>query len=75
MRNPKNAILNYLSRHLGIHEPNAVWLLTLLSVLPVDRFPLMDWNEALSHVAGRNIFCPSYKILVSYLHRLALGVE
>lgn len=75
MAEQQNTILNYLSRRLGVHDPNAVWLLTLLSVLPVDRFPLEDWNEALSHVAGRKIWCPSYKILISYLQRLALDVE
>lgn len=75
MAKKQNAILNYLVHRLGVSKPNAVWLLTLLTILPVDRFPLEDWNEALSIVAKRNIYCPSYKILVSYLQRLALDVE
>ena len=71
----RNVVLDYLARRLGVASPDAVWLLTLASVLPVDRFPLADWNEALSHVAGRRIFCPSHKILISYLQKLALDVE
>ncbi len=71
----ENQIIAYLRNRLGVAKPDLVWLLTLLTVLPIDRFPLNHWNQALSVVAGRNIFCPSYKILISYLHRLALDVE
>ena len=34
-----------------------------------------EWNEALSQAAGRRIFCPSYRTLSDYLHRLVLGVQ
>ena len=52
-----------------------VWLLTLLSVLPVGTYTLEEWNEALSRTAGRKIFCPSYRALFDYLHRMVLGVQ
>lgn len=71
----ENAVLFYLRDRLGVKRPNAIWLLTLLSVLPADRFTLADWNAALSSVAGRNIYCPSYKYLIAYLQRLALEVK
>ena len=51
------------------------WLLTLLSVLPLNTYTLEEWNEALSQAAGRRIFCPSYRTLSDYLHRLVLGVQ
>ncbi len=71
----ENPILFYLRDRLGVKRPNPIWLLTLLSVLPADRFTLADWNAALSGVAGRNIYCPSYKSLISYLQRLVLEVK
>lgn len=70
----ENPILCYLRTRMGVRYPNALWLLTLLSVLPADRFLLCDWNAALSAVAGRNIFCPSYKTLIAYLQRMTLGI-
>ena len=36
---------------------------------------LEEWNEALSQAAGRRVFCPSYRTLSDYLHRLVLGVQ
>ena len=48
---------------------------TLLSVLPLNTYTLEEWNEALSQAAGRRIFCPSYRTLSDYLHRLVLGVQ
>lgn len=72
MRNP---ILAYLRDRLGVQKPDYLWLLTLLSALPLDRFSLSDWNTALSAVAGRNLSFPSYKHLISYLQRLALDVQ
>ena len=71
----ENPILRYLAQKQGVRRPDALWLLTLLSVLPVNRFSLEDWNGALSHVAGRNIYCPSYQRLISYLQQLVLDVE
>lgn len=70
-----NAVLNYLARRLGVGRPDVFWLLTLLTALPAGRFPLSDWNGALSLAAGRRICCPSYRILNSYLQRLALDVK
>ena len=51
------------------------WLRSLLSVLPRNTYTLEEWNEALSQAAGRRIFCPSYRTLSDYLHRLVLGVQ
>lgn len=62
-----------LARLDGRADPE--WLLTLLSVLPLNTYTLEEWNEALSQVAGRRIFCPSYRTLSDYLHRLVLGVQ
>ena len=60
-----------LARLDGRADPE--WLLTLLSVLPLNTYTLEEWNEALSQAAGRRIFCPSYRTLSDYLHRLVLG--
>ena len=46
-----------LARLDGRADPE--WLLTLLSVLPLNTYTLEEWNEALSQAAGRRIFCPS----------------
>ena len=62
-----------LARLDGRADPE--WLLTLLSVLPLNTYTLEEWNEALSQAAGRRIFCPSYRTLSDYLHRLVLGVQ
>lgn len=56
-------------------EADLVWLLTLLSVLPVNTYTLEEWNEALSCVLGRRVFCPSYRTLFDYLHRAVLGLQ
>ena len=45
------------------------------AVLPLNTYTLEEWNEALSQAAGRRIFCPSYRTLSDYLHRLVLGVQ
>lgn len=42
---------------------------------PLNTYTLEEWNEALSQAAGRRIFCPSYRTLSDYLHRLVLGVQ
>ena len=63
----------YGEPHSGPADPE--WLLTLLSVLPLNTYTLEEWNEALSQAAGRRIFCPSYRTLSDYLHRLVLGVQ
>ena len=42
---------------------------------PGVAYTLEEWNEALSQAAGRRIFCPSYRTLSDYLHRLVLGVQ
>ena len=47
----------------------------MVSVLPLNTYTLEEWNEALSQAAGRRIFCPSYRTLSDYLHRLVLGVQ
>ena len=52
-----------------------VWLLTLLSVLPVNTYTLEEWNEALSQALGRRVYCPSYRTLTEYLQRAALGLQ
>lgn len=62
-----------LARLDGRADPE--WLLTLLSVLPLNTYTLEEWNEALSQAAGRRVFCPSYRTLSDYLHRLVLGVQ
>ena len=46
-----------------------------VTAIPDDQFALEEWNEALSQAAGRRIFCPSYRTLSDYLHRLVLGVQ
>lgn len=56
-------------------ESDLVWLLTLLSVLPVNTYTLEEWNEALSRTLGRQVFCPSYRTLFDYLHRAVLGLQ
>lgn len=70
-----NPILTYLRDRLGVSKPDYLWLLTLLTVLPLDRFSLSDWNAALSALAGRNLSFPTYKHLISHLQRLSLGVK
>ena len=80
--------LSQAARELFVTQPNLSrsiarldgradpeWLLTLLSVLPLNTYTLEEWNEALSQAAGRRIFCPSYRTLSDYLHRLVLGVQ
>lgn len=71
----KNRLLHHLAYRLGVNQPTALWLLTVLTVLPIDRFPLEEWNEALSIAAGRRIFCPSYKRLASYLQNMVFDVK
>lgn len=71
----ENPILHRLRERLNVQRPDPVWLLTLLSVLDLEEYTLEDWNEALSHVAGRRVFCPSYKTLNKYLQELALAVQ
>lgn len=70
-----NPIISYLRDRLGVQKPDYLWLLTLLSILPLDRFSLSDWNAALSSVAGRNFFFSSYNHLISSLQSLALDVH
>lgn len=62
-----------LARLGGRVDP--VWLLTLLSVLPVNTYTLEEWNEALSRALGRRVYCPSYRTLTEYLQRAALGLQ
>ena len=71
----ENPILRRLARQQGGARPDPVWLLTLLTVLPLDTYALEAWNEALSAAAGRRIVCPSYKSLGAYLQRMVLGVK
>lgn len=71
----KNPILHRLHERLNVQKPDPIWLLTLLSVLEVEAYTLEDWNEALSHVAGRRVYCPSYKTLNNYLQAMALAVK
>ena len=71
----ENRILARLPGRKGEGQVDPVWLLTLLSVLPVGAYTLEEWNEALSLAAGRQIYCPSYRTLFDYLHRLVLGVQ
>lgn len=70
-----NPILDRLRSRLGVQAPNPAWLLTLLSVLEVGRYSLEQWNEALSAVMGRRIFCPSYRTLAAYLQMSILDVK
>lgn len=70
----ENPILARLSGPLGAGtQPgrmDPLWLLTLFSVLELERYPLEAWNEALSAVAGRRIWCPSYRALSRRLEEL-----
>ena len=70
-----NPILARLRTNLGVSDPDPVWLLTLLAVLEVNRYPLEAWNEALSAILGRRVFCPSYRALSAYLQKSVLGVK
>lgn len=70
----QNPILKRLSERQGVRDPDPVWLLTLLTVLRVDAYTLDDWNEALSAVMGRRVYCPSYRTLSTYLQRAVLGL-
>ena len=70
----ENRILIQLHKRLGV-EADLLWLLTLLSVQPLNRYTLEEWNEALSLALGRRIFCPSYRSLSDYLHRAVLGLQ
>ena len=70
----ENRILIQLPKRLGV-EADLLWLLTLLSVQPLNRYTLEEWNEALSLALGRRIFCPSYRSLSDYLHRAVLGLQ
>ena len=71
----ENPILRRLSERLDVQKPDPMWLWTLLSVLDMEAYSLEDWNEAISHVAGRHVRCPSYKSLNNYLQELALEVQ
>lgn len=71
----ENRILEHLGSRLGVARADPAWLLTLLTVLEVERYALSEWNEALSQVLGRRVFCPSYRTLERYLHRVVLGVK
>ena len=62
-----------LARLDGRADPE--WLLTLLSVLPLNTYTLEEWNEALSQALGRRVYCPSYRTLTEYLQRAALGLQ
>lgn len=66
-----NPILRYLATRMGLTCPprqiDPAWLLTLVTVLEVERFPLAAWNDALSAIRGRRIFCPSYASLNRYI--------
>lgn len=53
-------------------RPDPMWLFTLVSVLEVERYSLADWNEALSAVLGRRVFCPSYRALNRRIEEAAL---
>ena len=70
----ENRILRRLEGRLGA-QPDVTWLLTLLSVLPVNTYTLEEWNEALSQALGRRVYCPSYRTLTEYLQRAALGLQ
>lgn len=63
----ENAVLAHLRRRLGVQgKPESIdpaWLLTLFTVLELERYPLCAWNEALSAVLGRRVCCPSYRAL------------
>ena len=61
----ENPVLARLERLGGRPEP--LWLYTLLTVAPLDRYSLEAWNEALSAATGRRIWCPSYRVLVRRL--------
>ena len=51
-------------------QMDPLWLLTLFSVLELERYPLEAWNEALSAIVGRRIWCPSYRALSRRLEEL-----
>ena len=40
-----------------------------------ELYTLEEWNQALSQVFGRQICCPSYRMLDRYLHRAVLDVK
>ena len=67
----ENPVLTHLTR-LGA-RPEPLWLYTLLTVMPVNRYPLEAWNEALSSAAGRRICCPSYRALARRLEEEVYG--
>lgn len=60
----ENRILARLRRSMGVEPCGAdpAWLLTLLTLLPVNTYTLEEWNQALSQVFGRQICCPSYRM-------------
>ncbi|MFQ7450196.1 MAG: hypothetical protein ACLRNQ_00795 [Flavonifractor plautii] len=62
-----------LARLDGRADPE--WSPPCSACLPLNTYTLEEWNEALSQAAGRRIFCPSYRTLSDYLHRLVLGVQ
>lgn len=69
----ENAVLSYLKRRLK--QPDSLdptWLLTMFSVWELERYPLEAWNEALSAVLGRKVWCPSYRTLSRRLEEAAL---
>ena len=71
----QNRILLRLRDRLGAGHIDPYWLLTLLSLLPVETYTLEEWNEALSLAMGRQICCPSYRMVDRYLHRAVLDVK
>ena len=61
-----------LARLDGQADPEG--LLTLLSVLPLNTYTL-EVERGTVPSGRRRIFCPSYRTLSDYLHRLVLGVQ
>ena len=70
MENPILARLSARGQRADI-----LWLFTLFSVLDLDRYPLEIWNDALSAVMGRRVFCPSRRALARYLEEAARAGE
>lgn len=68
-------MLTHLRRRLGVGgRPQSIdpaWLLTLFTVLELERYPLPVWNEALSAVLGYRVWCPSYRTLSQRLEEAA----
>lgn len=49
------------------NAPNWIFLYTIVSVTPLDRYSMDEWNEAVSATARRRVFLPSYRSLLAYL--------